>query len=335
VANRILKHIEDITRQRDVNLLDSSITNALFQLVAPKFVRLVQLYNRETGLAALTTAWSDGAHSQSLDDIPTDADFEAVEDLPGLQKCLEVAGMFSEFDAQSRTYHHWFPGYMDGSAYACVELVSERKLTSSKRSMIEGIMVVYLNFLGLLDDSQRDGLTGLANRKSFDRSLKRLLTTVSAQKAAQDERRMATGRESWLAIIDVDHFKAVNDFHGHLMGDKVLIEMADIMRRSFRVQDRIFRFGGDEFVILIRRTDAGLVATSLERFRANVEGHSFGANIGRITFSAGYARITPNDTPVTIIGHADGAHYYAKKHGRNRVCSYDQLLAGRKLAQIE
>ncbi|MCX7174628.1 MAG: GGDEF domain-containing protein [Proteobacteria bacterium] len=331
MANLILKHIEDITRQRDVNLLDSSITRALIQLIQPRFVRVFQLYNRETGLAAVTTAWSDGDHVQSLADIPTDSDFEAVENLPGLKKCLEAAGAFSERDSQTRAYHHWLPVYMRGSPYASVEIVSERQLTISNRGMVEGIMGVYLNFLSLLEDSQRDGLTGLANRKAFDRSLRRLLTTVAAQDASENERRQATGRESWLAIIDVDHFKTVNDCHGHLMGDKVLIQLADIMRRSFRVQDRIFRFGGDEFVILIRQTDSRHVATSLERFRANAEGHAFDSRIGRITVSAGYAKITSNDTPTTIIGHADSSHYYAKKHGRNRVCSYDQLLAERML----
>lgn len=326
MANRILKHIEDITRQRDTNLLDSSITNAMIQLVDPKFVRLLQLYNRETGLAAVTTAWSDGVHVQSLDDIPTEQDFEAVNNLPGLQRCLDLAGPSSDFDALTSTYHHWFPVYMRGSPYASVEIVSERPLTLSKRNVVEGIMGVYLNFLSLLEDSQRDGLTGLANRKAFDRSLRRLLTTVSAHDTTQNERRQANGRDNWLAIIDVDHFKSINDSHGHLMGDKVLIELAAIMRRSFRVQDRIFRFGGDEFVILIRKTDARYVATSLERLRVNVENHLFGVGVGGITVSAGYARITPNDTPADIIGHADSAHYYAKKHGRNRGCSYDQLL---------
>ncbi len=94
MANQILRHIENITRQRDTNLLDSSITNALIQLIEPKFVRLLQLYNRETGLAAVTNAWSDGVHVQSLDDIPTDNDFDAIEKLPGLQKCLEEAGAY-------------------------------------------------------------------------------------------------------------------------------------------------------------------------------------------------------------------------------------------------
>ena len=327
MTNRILKHMEDITRQRDTNLLDSSITNALIQLMDPTFVRLLQLYNRETGLAAVTTAWSDGVHVQSLDDIPTEHDFEAVGDLPGLQKCLDMAGASSEFELETRTYHHWFPVYLRGSPYASVEIVSKRPLTAAKRGVVEGIMGVYLNFLSLLEDSQRDGLTGLANRKAFDRSLRRLLTTVSAQDTTHNERRQTAGRENWLAIIDVDHFKTINDNHGHLMGDKVLIELADIMRRSFRVQDRIFRFGGDEFVILIRKTDARYVVTSLERFRTNVASHAFDIGIGGVTVSLGYARISPNDTPTTIIGHADSAHYYAKKHGRNRGCSYEQLLA--------
>jgi diguanylate cyclase (GGDEF)-like protein len=196
--------------------------------------------------------------------------------------------------------------------------------------MVEGIMGVYLNFLSLLEESQRDGLTGLANRKSFDRSLRRLLTTVAAKENVQNERRRTPGQSSWLAIIDVDRFKNVNDSLGHLMGDKVLIELANIMRQSFRVQDRIFRFGGDEFVVLIRQTDQLHVEASLERFRSKVEGHSFGAGIKALTISAGYAKITTRDTPTTIVGHADSAHYFAKTHGRNRVSSYDQFLAQKK-----
>jgi diguanylate cyclase (GGDEF)-like protein len=288
------------------------------------------LYNRQSGLAAVTTAWSDGVHVQSLGDIPVESDFEVVGNLPGLQQCLAAAVAYSERDAETRSYHYWFPVYMNGLPHACVEIVTDRQLTIAKRGVVEGIMGVYLNFLSLLEDSQRDGLTGLANRKAFDRSLRRLLTTVAAKENVPNERRRTSGQACWLAIIDVDRFKSVNDSLGHLTGDKVLIELANIMRQSFRVQDRIFRFGGDEFVILIRQTDHLHVETSLERFRLNVESYSFGAGSKRLTISAGYAKITTRDTPTTIVGHADSAHYFAKTHGRNRVCSYAQLLAQKK-----
>lgn len=322
MTHQLLDHIEALTQQRDISLLDVSITNALVQLLQTNMVRLRQIYNRETGLAAVTTAWNDGTHVQSLGDMPNESDFESLDNLPGLQKCLAAGGAFAEHNAKTRTHHYWFPVYMQGSPYACAEIVSDKKLTLAKCGMVEGIMGVYRNFLSLLDDSQRDGLTGLANRKAFDRSLRRLLTTVGAKDKVDQERRHASGRENWLAIVDVDFFKRVNDAHGHLTGDKALIELADIMRKSFRVQDRLFRFGGDEFVILIRHATAEHVATSLERFRGRVEKHPIDP-IGNITISAGYAPIKADDTPTTVIGHADSAHYNAKHQGRNRVRGYN------------
>ncbi len=335
MTHNILKHIETLTQQREINLLDLSITSALVQLLRPRIVRLRQLYNRETGLAAVTTAWNDGTHSQCLPDTPTESDFEPVAASPGLHACLERHGAFAEVNSDTQAHHYWFPVYMHDAPYACVEIVSDGMLSAPRKGMVAGIMGVYRNFLSLLEESQRDGLTGLANRKAFDRSLRRLLTTIATQGSVLEERRTATGRDNWLAIVDVDHFKTVNDCHGHLHGDRVLIEVAGIMRKTFRVQDRIFRFGGDEFIILIRQTASGHVATSLERFRREVENHAFAAQdkTERLTVSVGYSKITASDTPTTVLGHADNAHYYAKKHGRNRVCSYNQLLAKGSLMQ--
>ena len=97
------------------------------------------------------------------------------------------------------------------------------------------------------------------------------------------------------------------------------------MMEAFRHHDRLYRFGGEEFVILLEPTDRSNARKVLERFRARVETYAF-PQVGRVTVSIGFARITALDAPSNVIGDADQALYYAKHHGRNQVCSYEHLL---------
>jgi diguanylate cyclase (GGDEF)-like protein len=127
-------------------------------------------------------------------------------------------------------------------------------------------------------------------------------------------------------VVDVDHFKAVNDKFGHLYGDEVLILVANLLQSSFRAQDRVFRFGGEEFVVLLRSTTLDNVKKIIDRFRMNVESHDF-PQVGRVTVSVGFVSIGAFDSPVVTLGHADQALYYAKSNGRNRACHYDDLVA--------
>ena len=126
-------------------------------------------------------------------------------------------------------------------------------------------------------------------------------------------------------MIDIDHFKRVNDRFGHLYGDEVLILMANLLRTSFRAYDRIFRFGGEEFVVLLRSATEGKALQVLERFREKVQAYDF-PQVGQVTVSIGFASIGAG-APIEIVGRADQALYFAKEHGRNQVCFYDHLLA--------
>ena len=105
----------------------------------------------------------------------------------------------------------------------------------------------------------------------------------------------------------------------------MLILVANLLRTSFRAQDHVFRFGGEEFVVLLRSTTPADTVKIFERFRSNVEQHVF-PQVGQVTVSVGFARITA-ESPVVILGHADQALYYAKENGRNRVCHYDELVS--------
>ena len=105
----------------------------------------------------------------------------------------------------------------------------------------------------------------------------------------------------------------------------MLILVANILRSSFRSHDRIFRFGGEEFVVLLRSTSLSMAHKVFNRFRKNVEDYYF-PQVGQVTVSVGF--VSPeNGSPVEVLGRADQALYFAKENGRNQVRYYDDLVA--------
>ncbi len=157
-----------------------------------------------------------------------------------------------------------------------------------------------------------DELTGLYNRRYFDRHLSLML-----DKAREQDRDMA------VMLIDMDFFKSVNDTHGHDIGDAVLREFALRLRRNIRGVDLACRFGGEEFVVLMPDTDYRQAQGVAERVRMSVAERSFETGAGSsltVTVSVGVAlNEHDSDTPETILKRADVALYRAKREGRNRV----------------
>jgi diguanylate cyclase (GGDEF)-like protein len=133
-------------------------------------------------------------------------------------------------------------------------------------------------------------------------------------------------------MLDIDHFKRVNDNYGHLIGDEVLLLLARLMRASFRFHDQLYRFGGEEFVVLMRCNGEAQAAGALERLRTNTAEHLF-PQVGNITISIGFSEVRTGDTPSGAFERADKAVYYAKEHGRNQVCSYAALIASGELVE--
>jgi diguanylate cyclase (GGDEF)-like protein len=171
-------------------------------------------------------------------------------------------------------------------------------------------------YYDLLVDAETDTLTRLANRRIFYSQVGALLSHGPS-----------ASHRRFIAVADIDHFKQVNDRFGHLYGDEILIHFARLMRETFRAGDLLYRFGGEEFVIVFgvpRHEDRCI---GLERFRAAVERHEF-PSVGRVTASIGFAAIEGAPVPATtLIDRADNAVYYAKRNGRNRVCEYEALVA--------
>ncbi|HPU16840.1 MAG TPA: diguanylate cyclase, partial [Polymorphobacter sp.] len=157
-----------------------------------------------------------------------------------------------------------------------------------------------------------DELTGLYNRRYFDRHL-----TLMLDKAREQDRDMA------VMLIDMDFFKSVNDNHGHDIGDAVLKEFAQRLRRNIRGVDLACRFGGEEFVVLMPDTDYRQAQSVAERVRMSVAERAFETAEPRpltVTCSVGVALNEHQaDTPEMILKRADVALYRAKREGRNRV----------------
>ena len=158
-------------------------------------------------------------------------------------------------------------------------------------------------------DALTDPLTGLPNRRMFDAALRGRLENL--------------GRYGWefgLLIVDIDHFKQVNDRYGHAFGDAVLAGVAATLHGAVRAGDTVARWGGEEFAVLVEASDSATLAETAERLRAMVsESETRTAGI-RVTVhvSAGGSLAIPDDTAETLFARADAALYRAKRGGRNR-----------------
>lgn len=214
---------------------------------------------------------------------------------------------------------------------------ADRALGDGDAEAIETLARIFGNQIRLLDYSELDSLTRLLNRKTFDETFDRLLVSSSAASSAAthpDRRSSEEESPAWLCVVDIDHFKRINDSFGHLFGDEVLLRMGDLMRKTFRDSDRLFRFGGEEFVVILNAPDEELAAAGFERFRSSVETHEF-PQVGKVTCSIGFTAVTKMDVPTDVVGRADEALYFAKENGRNQVCCYEQLLAQGAIAKPE
>ena len=168
-----------------------------------------------------------------------------------------------------------------------------------------------------------DGMTQLNNRRQFD-----LLALAEFERAVRYARPLS------LLIIDIDHFKAVNDRFGHDVGDRVIIDVAMLCRRSMRGNDIAGRLGGEEFGILLPETHADEALVFAERLRAEVAALETDAGSERltVTISMGLASREDASTLEQLYKHADVALYEAKHAGRNRVCMHQVALAADGLA---
>jgi diguanylate cyclase (GGDEF)-like protein/PAS domain S-box-containing protein len=173
------------------------------------------------------------------------------------------------------------------------------------------------NFLSICTDitdkktieyiSEHDKLTNLYNRTKLDKVLE-----------SEYSRSQRYNSLFSIILIDIDHFKSVNDTYGHLVGDSVLIELAEILQSSVRESDTLGRWGGEEFLIICPQTDLSGVKELAEHIRKKVEQHTF-ETVGKNTISIGVSQLDTEDDIESLIKRADDCLYEAKDCGRNCV----------------
>jgi diguanylate cyclase (GGDEF)-like protein len=169
----------------------------------------------------------------------------------------------------------------------------------------------------LVEESQRlattDGLTGLINRRAFVQELKREIDRASR-----------TGSPTSLLLLDLDHFKTINDTHGHGAGDAVLVAVAKTLQKESRAYDLVGRWGGEEFIVALPSTGedrALIVAERLREAIAKLKVTSHDGTAVTLSASIGAAQLAPNAESLDqLVDRADRAMYRAKVGGRNRVC---------------
>ena len=336
----ILQNLVEMTGHRDHLRLEVSVLSTLQKLSNITEVRALEIFTDAGVPHVRPRTWVDESGQLLSTDSEAAADprRQSMVDYPALRACIAAREHSAVSSPRKGCHVLWLPVWMHDKVSTCLEITQSRPFSAHKLDVLKGIFQVYQNYQSLLDYSERDALTGLFNRKTFDEQFSRHAmngvasrsSAVSESFAADDGTAGDEPVQQWLAVVDIDHFKQVNDRFGHLYGDEVLILIANILRSSFRSHDRIFRFGGEEFVVLLRSTTLSTAHKVFNRFRLAVQEYHF-PQVGQVTVSLGFVS-TAKGSPVEILGQADQALYYAKEHGRNEVCFYDDLVAGGHLA---
>jgi diguanylate cyclase (GGDEF)-like protein len=330
---QLVHHLADLTALRDRDSLDAALITTLHELMQPTSLAIFRLVG-PTG----NERWLNCAQMQNgVIQGATPSDWTELEELPlATDFAARQQALQSNHPLTDGTYAPvWiFPLANHSESNGVLELSCQSAMSKENVSLVTAVLRLYQNFISLLDYGERDALTELLNRKTFDGAfLKATATQHKSLELTENNRRAEHSNGSyWLAMLDIDHFKQVNDKFGHLIGDEVLLLLARLMRNTFRFYDQLYRFGGEEFVVLMHCAERSHAEIALERLRKKTEQYSF-PQVGRITISVGFTEIRPGDSPSGAFERADKAVYYAKEHGRNQVCGHDALVAQGLLAE--
>lgn len=304
---------------RDRDDLEITLASVMFELVAASELILWRVkttdgspeFTERLYLSSLRAPRTVPPTGQPLEEMSAE-----------LRAAYETKQYFYRGYGRQGCSRHVFP-VLDGTQVVClIEIERSPHLTKDQERLVLGLMRIYRSHLGILENTDTDELTGLSNRRPFDEAFRRLANGPGGKRARGD----ASPAQAELAVVDIDFFKRINDSFGHPYGDEVLVLLARLMRGAFRDIDRIFRFGGEEFVIILPGMNVADAEASLERFRVAVETFAF-PQVGHVTVSIGVTTIRAEETGSDAFGRADEALYYAKRLGRNQLRRYEVLLA--------
>lgn len=313
ISSSILQHIENFTSQRDTELLAFSLLKSIREILSPIRTSILTLDSQDDPIMEISLSNGETCRYQ-YQNIAIPESTKASLDYINTWHLDELMKAHDE----QYTSFHVLQQSRQLSQYLIITL--DNKPSRSESYIIKGMLSIYGNFGSLLAESQTDELTGLMNRKTFEESIVKLYQGVEISHEPIQQ-------SNWIAIIDLDHFKLINDRSGHLYGDEVLIHLARSLRETFRQEDMLFRFGGEEFVILIRNVNKKECSYLLGKLLKSVQSIALNSSASEnITVSAGVCRFQKDIFHVTLLDQADQALYYSKQNGRNCVTFYDDII---------
>jgi diguanylate cyclase (GGDEF)-like protein len=313
----LIDRVADTTSHRDRIALDSAIVHLLVEFLNARAVNLYQLLDDPPHKRLLRRAgFADGMilgpqRSEELATLPT------LASRGQWRACVEGKQIVHSMAAEGRPASY-FPVEERSGVVGLLEIELREALPARDAGLVGGILRILKNQTALLDYGERDTLTGLLNRKTFETRFERICRELRAAPQPVQS-------QGWLGLLDIDRFKSINDTHGHIFGDEVLLLVSQIMQRTLRGADRLFRFGGEEFVLVLEGIELNGAQVAFERIRAAIASYQF-PQVGRVTASLGYTRIQRQDVPATCIERADAALYYVKRNGRNGIRCFDLLV---------
>ncbi len=202
-----------------------------------------------------------------------------------------------------------------------LKLMRQSKFTNSELELLETLLccLIYplknaMLYQSAIRMAYTDPLTQANNRASFDHLIEREMSLASRH-----------GKSLAIIFLDIDHFKSINDGHGHECGDIALAATAKWIKKSLRNSDILFRYGGEEFVVLLSETDLAAAEVVAERIRSYIASHtlSYDMTTLNVTASLGVSALCAGDTAESLVKRADDAMYKAKHNGRNQVVLAD------------
>ena len=333
----LLNKLASLTTIRDIELFELSLLKTLAELLKIKQVSMYKLDQTNTScwLMTYTTDFVENdkkKHLSESKEIYT-TEISIPEKIRSAQMWITTTRK-PYVSNQNNCYTIVYPVFGTHQIESLLSFELSHSLSENEMLIITSLLSITQNFRMLLDENQKDKLTGLLNRHTFEESINKIqMLSFNAdgkviEEWSEENRRECKG-DSYnfcLAIIDIDNFKLINDRFGHIMGDEVLLLLSYIMKKNFRAKDLLFRFGGEEFVVIFRIQDKHEAEIALERFRKVISEYRF-PQIETVTVSIGATFIQEgNLLAAEIIGRADTALYYAKSHGKNQLHFHESLL---------
>ena len=236
-----------------------------------------------------------------------------------VQQCITEKSPVTGLSAHTGMERSIFP--IPGLSSPLGLLIIEGRVDDSCKNFLDPLLRIYSSHAFILNRNEHDSLTGLFNRHVMENKLNQIYQCQASGKRKNDEH----GQTWCIGLLDIDYFKMINDQYGHLFGDEVLVIFSRLLQRSFREDDMLFRYGGEEFLVALKNVDLEKAKLTLNRFREQVEKTAF-SKVKQVTVSIGFTNLDTSQSLQTVIERADRALYYSKYQGRNQTSCYENLL---------